>query len=107
MLPVNYLLFLLLKVTPKNIHLHIEIVIELLFDSIVVFAVYPFRSKIWFLCQRFRNQYYSPFKMVSLALLTAVAIHLYFKALELMGMQIFSYSRAVRHGALGVCPTRP
>jgi hypothetical protein len=22
------------------------------------------------------------------------------------GMQVFSYSRAVRHGQLGVCPTR-
>lgn len=85
------LLFLLRKITPESAHFGIEIIIGLLFASIVLIAVYPFRSKIRFLSRRFFNRYYSPLKMVSLALLTAVGIHLYFSMLELLGVPTIDY----------------
>ena len=85
------LLFLLLKVTPKSIHLSIEIVIEILFASVILHAVYPFRSKIYFLTKRFFNKAYPAWKMVSLALVTAVGIHFYFKAFDMLGLQTINY----------------
>jgi hypothetical protein len=62
------LLFLLPKVTPKSVHLHIEIAVSRLFASIVLFAVRPFKAKIGYSCKRFFNRRYPPVKMVSLGI---------------------------------------
>ena len=85
------LLFLLLKITPKSIHLHIEILIDFLFYSVILFAVYPFKSKIIFLSRRFFNEYYPPLKMVSLAILTGAGIYLYFQLVGMLGVSTISY----------------
>ncbi|MDB5102918.1 MAG: hypothetical protein JWP91_607 [Fibrobacteres bacterium] len=85
------LILLFLKIAPKSIHLHIGILTVLLFDSIVLFAVYPIRSKIRFLGRRFFNAYFPPWKMISLALLTAVGIQFYFEAVERLGVPMLDY----------------
>jgi uncharacterized protein len=92
------LLFLLQKITPESAHFGIEIVIALLFAAIVLVAVHPFRSKIHFLSRRFFNRYYSPLKMASLAILTALGIHLYFGLLGLVGVPTLDY---IEKGDLG------
>jgi membrane protease YdiL (CAAX protease family) len=85
------LLFLVLKITPESIHLPIEIAIELLFVSVILFAVHPIRSKIHFLSRRFFNERFSPWKMASLALVTGVGVHFYFRAFESLGLQTVDY----------------
>jgi membrane protease YdiL (CAAX protease family) len=93
------LLFLLLKITPKGTHLPIRIIIEFLFCSIILYAVYPFRSRIYYLSGRFFNARFSPLKMVSLAFITALGVHLYFQALKLLGVQTVNY---LEEGDLGI-----
>jgi membrane protease YdiL (CAAX protease family) len=96
------LLFLSLKITPKSIHLEIEILIDLLFYSVVLFAVYPFRSKIFFLSRRFFNEYYSPLKMVPMAILTGAGIYLYFQLVEMLGVSTISYLEKTDLGTLRI-----
>lgn len=92
------LLFLLLKVTPETVHLHIEILVQLLFSAVVLYAVYPFRSKIYFLCRRFSYLAFPPLTMVFWALLTAAGIHFYFMAIRFLGMRTADY---IESGDLG------
>lgn len=85
------LLFLLLKITPESIHLPIEVGVEVLFCSVILFAVRPFRSKMFFLSRRFFNKPYPPWKMIALALLTAAGILLYFAAFQSLGMRMLNF----------------
>jgi len=96
------LLFLSFKITPKSVHLPIEILIDLLFYSIVAFAVYPFRSRIHFLTRRFFNAPYPPHNMVSLALLTGAGIYLYFRLAVWLGFLTLSYIEKADLGTLRV-----
>ena len=96
------LLFLALKVTPKSNHLPIEIAIEAVFAAVILHAVYPLRSRIFFLTSRFCNQAYPAWKMVSLSLLTAVGLCLYFVALDLLGLRTIDYLEADDIGTLKV-----
>jgi len=96
------ILFLIVKIIPDKFHIHLEIIVEFLFISVILYSIYPFRSKISFLTRRFFNRYYSPFKLFSLAFITGLIIHLYFKLFESLGLQTLSYINKEDIGTLVV-----